>query len=136
MDFEQLNIKAKAHLASPNDFTFSEMYREATKLFQRMNRVRITCNRVGDDNDADELLDKVIMKVIAKSPDNFGAEMLRSIRNAQLDFFKTERRRRTRYELTIDAGSPNSEVADGDDKYPIETEIINKQRKKKPTSAN
>ncbi|ETT64901.1 hypothetical protein BSK66_07775 [Paenibacillus odorifer] len=132
MNFEKLNKLAAAYLADGTDGTFSEMYKEAGVLFRQINRSRIVFSRMGDANDADELLDSVILKVITKSSDNFGSLLLKALREAQLDYFKTEQRRRKRFELSIDNESPNSEVMERDgDERPVETAVELRQRKKR-----
>ncbi|OMC96245.1 hypothetical protein MKX34_24075 [Paenibacillus sp. FSL R5-0636] len=131
MNFEKLNRLAAVHLVDRTDATFSEMYEEAITLFRRMNRNRIVFSRMGDNNDADELLDSVILKVIAKSPDNFGALLLTALNAAQLDFFKAEQRRRKRFELSVDTEAPNSDVRDED--TDVELAVIQRVVRKKRT---
>ncbi|MOA10496.1 hypothetical protein D3C78_1303870 [compost metagenome] len=114
MDFTKLNRTASNYLITQDAAAFNELYEEATALFRKMNRVRITRSGYGNDNDADTLLDSVIFRLVRRNKvaSNFGSLLLISIKNAQLDFFKVEKRRRQRFRLTIDSDAPTLEVVD------------------------
>ncbi|WP_419884871.1 hypothetical protein [Paenibacillus sp. B-A-8] len=130
MSFEQLNKAADTYYATRSQDAFRALYSEAQRVFQTQNRRRVCASGYGDRNDADSILDDVILKLIGKDALNgFGLWMATALKNARIDWLRKEQTRGKRYELTInkdDEDAPTSEIADE-----LTTEDIVIQRYKK-----
>ncbi|WP_449600342.1 hypothetical protein [Paenibacillus sp. Marseille-Q9583] len=130
MSFEQLNKFADTYYATRSQDAFRALYNEAKRVFQTQNRRRVCASGYGDRNDADSILDDVILKLIGKDALNgFGLWMATALKNARIDWLRKEQTRGKRYELTInkdDEDTPTSEIADD-----LTTEDIVIQRYKK-----
>lgn len=131
MSLEKLNMFAKDYLLHGRAETFSNLYDECRKEFQTVNRRRVTASGFGDTNDADSILGEVLFRLIRKGAvDGFGQQMSTALKNARTDFFRAEKARRRRYELTVDKpteeDTPTSEVAE---EHTLE-EIVFIQQKK------
>lgn len=130
MCFEKLNNKAAAYYEAPTIPNFHGMYYEAAALFKEANRLGIVSHGAGDQNDADEIFDKVILSLSRKaSIADFGRTMSSALKKERLQFFRNERRRQNRYKMSIDDDeSPYSDTTD--DASDVESAVLSKLQKK------
>ncbi|MEC0167910.1 hypothetical protein [Paenibacillus graminis] len=130
MSFEQLNKLAAEYYTTRSQDVFRSLYAEAKRVFQSQNRGRVCSSGYGDRNDADSILDDVILKLTQKDTlSGFGAQMATALKNARIDWFRKEKTHSKHYELTVDKANEDastSEIPDG-----TTTEDIITQRHKK-----
>lgn len=131
MTLEKLNSKAVSYYASPTPDSFRELYEEAVAVFRKVNRSSVIGSRKGDENDADEIFDTVIL-TLSREEDvrDFGRAMSARLKNARLVFFRNEGRRRKRYELTIDACEPDAPTNEVAAELTTEDIVIQRYKKK------
>jgi DNA-directed RNA polymerase specialized sigma24 family protein len=97
LDFSKLNSLAQRFFTSGMSDGFDELYREAVRLFRKVNRVRLYQMGFGDDHEADEILDKAIWKLSeTQGIRDFGKALSRALKNLRLNFKRDSQRSRDR----------------------------------------
>lgn len=131
MTLEKLNSVAAQYYASPTQDLFRELYAEATAAFRKVNRSQVVGSRKGDENDADEIFDSVVL-TLSREVDvrDFGRALSARLKNARLTFFRNESRRRKRYELTLDSGTPDAPTFDPAAELTTEDIVLQRNKKK------
>jgi len=129
MDIVKLNSLSEIHRLNRCEVTFNELYHEAVRLFQRMNREVTRASGSGDEHDADSHFNDTFME-LSKRDDliSFGATFSKALSLCQLEIGRGNGRRRKRFALAIDSDeSEDNEVkkllylAEG---YPSAEEIV------------
>ena len=129
MGLEKLNSAALKYFESRSDFNFETLYKEASEEFREENRAIIIRSGLGDHNDADEIFDKVILRLVNREGVRlFGNVMSTSLRNARYNFMRDERTRRSRYRLILD--DSDTAISDEISEVGAEEEFFFRQRKK------
>lgn len=131
MSFEKLNRLAAAFYEARTDAALSDLYAEARQEFQTQNRRRVTASGFGDCNDADGILNDVVYKLTEKERiHGFGKQMATALKNARIDFFRSERSRHNHFELTIDSSDEDTPMSEVVDDQTVESIVMYRQRKK------
>lgn len=133
MSFEKLNKLADAYFSDRSQDAFRKLYDEARLTFQTHNRKRICGSGYGNINDADEILDDVILKLTSKQEvSGFGSQMSTALRNARVSWYRKEKARTWRFELTVDsAPAEDAPVYEIPDDKTTEDIVLEKCRKKR-----
>lgn len=132
MSFEQLNKAADTYYATRSQDAFRVLYSEAQRVFQTQNRRRVCASGYGDRNDADSILNDVILKLIGKDSINgFGLWMATALKNARIDWLRKEQTRGKRYELTINKDDEDASTSEIKDELTTEDIVIESYKKKK-----
>ncbi|MFK4304300.1 hypothetical protein ABH892_004440 [Paenibacillus sp. RC254] len=128
MSFEKLNKKANEFFVSKTPENFNNVYQEVIEEFQRQNRRRVTSTGLGSIDDADEILDSVILKLTARDGAlNFGKLVSRSLKNARIDFLRSELRRSESFELSIDSSEESALTLNIADSELVEDRVLKKE---------
>lgn len=131
MSFEQLNKAADTYYATRSQDAFRVLYSEAQRVFQTQNRRRVCASGYGDRNDADSILNDVILKLIGKDSINgFGLWMATALKNARIDWLRKEQTRGKRYELTINKDDEDASTSEIKDELTTEDIVIESYKKK------
>lgn len=131
MKFLKLNTAAEQHSLSQTTETFQRLYDEASTSLRKINRAEIIRFRIGDENDADEIFDRVLIDIAGMAGvRNFGQTFDKALKFARYNFYRTEKRRNSRYQLKVNSGNEEDIDLEVADEQTVEQIIEFKQRKK------
>lgn len=127
MGLLKLNNLAQAYLETKSANSFEDMYKEAKTNFLQLHRARLIRSGWGDTNDADEIFDSTILKLSRRDDlKDFGKSLSNALLTATLDFIKSARRYRNRFELTIDKETDDAPTLTVSDEYQVEDIVFTK----------
>lgn len=135
MSLEKLNIAFREYKANSCQDSLLSMYKIARRTFLVPNRGKLITMGYIDPNDADTIFDDVFWKL---SKDHgikdFALAMRTSLRNARIDFVRSENSRRKKIEHYLDEHTAESEgaptlilKANAD----VEGEVLHREEKKR-----
>ncbi|NHN31181.1 hypothetical protein [Paenibacillus agricola] len=99
MGFEKLNNLVSKFRATNDQQTFRDIYAEVST--ERKTNIRmITRSGYGDGSDASEVFDDTVLKLIRRTDiRDFGKTLSVALKLARLHFYRTSKRRTTRYQV-------------------------------------
>jgi DNA-directed RNA polymerase specialized sigma24 family protein len=131
LSFEKLNKLAADYYTTRSQDCFRALYDEANRVFQTQNRGRVCSSGHGDRNDADSILNDVIIKLTQKEALNgFGSQMSTALKNARIDWYRKEKTRGKHYELTVDKDDEDAPTSEVPDEMTTEDIVLQRHKKK------
>lgn len=110
MDLTQLNILANIYQTNRSNDSFSDLYAEASRLFQPMHRKLTVANGRGDIHDADTYFNDTLLRLSQREDViDFGLTLSKALRNGRLKIGRNNGRRQKRYGLYVDAEWENDD---------------------------
>jgi DNA-directed RNA polymerase specialized sigma24 family protein len=107
-NFDKLDKLAETFNHSKCDDVFTDLYKEASRLFKNRNRAKLRMSGYPDTNDADEIFDSALLRVTRKGvPKGFGKQLSVTLKNLRINFIKSESRRLRRVELAPKSDDDN-----------------------------